>query len=157
MPRPILPRHVAPPSSRFAHGIVHSGRARRLVIAGQVGMRVDGSVPADLDGQLDCIWDNIAAILTEAGMGLTDLLRITAFCTVQGGVGAYRAARDRRLGGHLVAATYVEVAGLADPRFLVEIEGEAICEEPDLAFLELPQEDANIQDDLSEIARADAP
>lgn len=136
MPKAVLPRSIAPPSSRFAHGIVHSARARRLVISGQVGVAIDGSVAEGLQGQLEQIWDNIEAILQEAGMAVTDLIRITAYSAVPGGVGAYRSVRDRRLGGHLVAATYVEVAGLASPAFLVEIEAEAVCEEPDLAFLE---------------------
>ena len=136
MPRPIHPRSILPPASRYAHGVVHSARARRLVISGQVGAGIDGALPADLAGQMERAWDNIEAVLAEAGMAITDLLLIRVYCTEPGQVGLYRSVRDRRLGGHLVAATYVEVAGLADPRFLFEIEAEAICEEPDLAFLE---------------------
>lgn len=136
MPRTINPRTVAPPSSRFAHGIVHSSRARRLVISGQVGITLDGSVAEGLQAQMEQVWDNIEAILAEAGMATTDLIRITAYSAVRGAVSAYRSVRDRRLGGHLVTATYLEVAGLASPEFLFEIEAEAVSEEPDLAFLE---------------------
>jgi enamine deaminase RidA (YjgF/YER057c/UK114 family) len=141
MPRPILPRSIAPPGSRYAHGVVHSARARRLVIAGQVGARIDGSMPEDLAGQMEIAWDNLTAILAEAGMSLGDLVKINVFVTVPGSVGLYRSIRDRRLGGHLCAATYLEVAGLAAPHILFEIDGEAVCEEPDSAFLELPQGD----------------
>lgn len=140
MPKPINPRAIAPPSSRYAHGIVHSARARRLVISGQVGLAVDGVLAEGLQGQLEQIWDNIEAVLREAGMVVTDLIRITAYSTVPGSVSAYRAVRDRRLGGHLVAATYLEVAGLASPEFLIEIDAEAVCEEPDLAFLDFEGE-----------------
>ncbi|CAN1487609.1 TdcF Putative translation initiation inhibitor, yjgF family [Rhabdaerophilaceae bacterium] len=143
MPRPINPRSIAPPASRYAHGVVHSSRARRLVISGQVGSRVDGSVPEDLAEQMEYAWDNVTAILTEAGMSIHDLIRITVFTTVPGSVGLYRAIRDRRLGGHLCAATYLEVSGLAAPQLFVEIEGEAVCEGPDQAFLELPHEDTS--------------
>jgi 2-iminobutanoate/2-iminopropanoate deaminase len=144
MPKPIAPRSIAPPSSRYAHGIVHSARARRLVISGQVGVAIDGRIAEGLQGQLEQIWDNIEAILREAGMAITDLIRVTAYSSVPGSVGAYRSVRDRRLGGHLVAATYVEVAGLASPDYLVEIEAEAVCEEPDLAFLDFEGESATI-------------
>lgn len=140
MPRIINPRAIAPPASRYAHGIVHSARARRLVISGQVGNRLDGSLPEHLADQMDCAWDNIDAILAEAGMNITNLIKINAYCTQAGSVLLFRSIRDRRLGGHMVAATYLEVAGLADPRYLFEIEAEAVCEEPDLAFLELPPE-----------------
>lgn len=136
MPKVVAPRSIAAPSSRFAHGIIHSARARRLVISGQVGVGIDGVVADGLQPQMEQIWDNIEAILQEAGMAITDLIRITVYSTVPGSVGAYRSVRDRRLGGHLVTATYLEVAGLASPSYLVEIDAEAVCEEPDLAFLE---------------------
>lgn len=136
MPKTINPRSIAPPSSRFAHGIVHSSRARRLVISGQVGIAIDGTLAEGLQAQMEQAWDNIEAILTEAGMATTDLIRITVYSAVRGAVSAYRSVRDRRLGGHLVAATYLEVAGLASPDFLIEIEAEAVSEESDFAFLE---------------------
>lgn len=144
MPKPVNPRAMAPPASRYAHGIVHSARARRLVISGQVGIGLDGVTGEGLQAQLEKAWDNIEAVLAEAGMALTDLVRICVYCTVPGSVGAYRSVRDRRLNGHLVAATYLEVAGLAKPEFLVEIEGEAVCEEPDLAFLDYEDDEAVI-------------
>jgi 2-iminobutanoate/2-iminopropanoate deaminase len=140
MPRAITPRTIAPPASRYAHGVVHSARARRLVTAGQVGMTIDGSLPEGFSAQFEQAWDNIEAILSEAGMTTTDLIRITVYSAVRGAVTTYRTVRDRRLGGHLVAATYLEVAGLASPDYLVEIEAEAVCEEPDLAFLEFENE-----------------
>lgn len=138
MPRIINPRSIAAPASRFAHGVVHSARAQRLVISGQVGAGLDGVIADGLAEQMERAWDNLDAILAEAGMSTTDLIKITVYVTVPGSVGLYRTIRDRRLGGHLVAATYLEVAGLADPRLLVELEGEAVCEEPALGFLDLP-------------------
>jgi 2-iminobutanoate/2-iminopropanoate deaminase len=141
MPRPIIPRSIVAPASRYAHGVVHSARARRLVIAGQIGQRIDGAIPADLAEQMETAWDNLTAVLVEAGMSISDLIKINVFVTVPGSVGLYRAMRDRRLGGHLCAATYLEVAGLAAPEILFEIDGEAVCEEPDAAFLEMPESD----------------
>lgn len=141
MPRPIIPRSIVAPASRYAHGIVHSARARRLVIAGQIGQRIDGTIPADFAEQMETAWDNLTAVLVEAGMSISDLIKINVFVTVPGSVGLYRAMRDRRLGGHLCAATYLEVAGLAAPEILFEIDGEAVCEEPDAAFLEMPESD----------------
>ncbi len=73
-------------------------------------------------------------------MAVQDLVKIVVYSAVPGAVATYRTIRDRRLGGHLVAATYVEVAALAAPAYLVEIEGEAVCEDADLAFIDLPRE-----------------
>lgn len=148
MPRPVNPRSIAPPGSRYAHGIVHSARARRLVISGQVGVGLDGLPLEGLRAQFEQAWDNIEAILKEAGMVVTDLVRITVYTTVPGSAGLHRSIRERRLGGHLTAATYLEVAGLAHPDYLVEIEAEAVCEEPDLPFLELEPEAAMLVPDM---------
>ena len=141
MPRIINPRSLAPPASRYAHGIVHSARARRLVMSGQIGRRLDGTLGDGLAEQMEIAWDAIFAILAEAGMSVADLVKITVFVTVPGSVSLYRAMRDRKLAGHLCAATYLEVSGLASPELLVEIEAEAVCEEPDGTFLELPDVD----------------
>jgi len=132
MPRFFNPRTTARPSSKFSHGVVHSARARRLVIAGQVGVLVDGTIPPDLETQMQTAWDNLFAVLAEAGMGVTDLIKITAFVTVPGSVNLYRRIRDQRLLGHRPAATYLEVVGLARPEFLFEIEGEAVVEDADM-------------------------
>ncbi len=140
MPRIINPRSIAPPASHYAHGIVHSGRSRRLLISGQVGISLDGTPAPDLTSQMEQAWDNLEAVLREAGMAVQDLVKIVVYATVPGSVGLYRTVRDRRLGGHLLAATYVEVAALASPAYLVEIEGEAICEDAEMAFLEMPRE-----------------
>lgn len=140
MPRPILPRLMAAPASRYAHGVVHSARARRLVISGQVGTRLDGSLAQGFEAQMEAAWDNITAILDEAGMNVTNLIKITIYVTEPDRTALYRTIRDRRLGGHLAAATYLQVAGLAHPDYLVEIEGEAVCEDNDLAFLDPSQD-----------------
>lgn len=140
MPRIINPRSIAPPASQYAHGIVHSGRSRRLLVSGQVGITLDGTPAPDLASQMELAWDNLEAVLREAGMAVQDLVKIVVYATVPGSVGLYRTIRDRRLGGHLVAATYVEVAALASPAYLVEIEGEAVCEDAEMAFLDMPRD-----------------
>ncbi|HRK25606.1 MAG TPA: RidA family protein [Beijerinckiaceae bacterium] len=132
MPRFFNPKTTARPSSKFSHGVVHSARARRLVISGQVGVLADGTILPDLEGQMQAAWDNLIATLEEAGMGITDLIKITAFVTVPGAVNVFRKVRDQRLMGHCPASTYLEVSGLARPDFMFEIEGEAVVEEADM-------------------------
>lgn len=132
MPRFFNPRHTARPSSKFSHGVVHSARARRLVISGQVGVLADGTILPDLEGQMQAAWDNLVSVLEEAGMGVTDLIKITAFVTVPGSVNTFRKIRDQRLMGHCPASTYLEVTGLARPDFMFEIEGEAVTEDADM-------------------------
>lgn len=134
MPRQINPKHILPPGSRYSHGIIHSARAHRLVISGQYGARVDGSVPEDLREQIVIAFDNLLAVVAEAGLSHTDLVKISAYCTEPNAVRAFREVRDRKLSGHAPASTYLQVAGLAMPELKFEVEGEAVSEEPDMLF-----------------------
>jgi 2-iminobutanoate/2-iminopropanoate deaminase len=138
MPRFFNPRTVIQPASRYSQGVVHSARARRLVIAGQIGMRVDASVPQDLEGQMEVAWDNLIEVLKEGGMGIADLVKVNIFTTVPGSAALARRIRQRKLGQHAPAATYLEVAGLASPEFLFEVDGEAVSEDPEAIFDETP-------------------
>jgi enamine deaminase RidA (YjgF/YER057c/UK114 family) len=134
MPRRVNPGRIAPPASRYSHGILHSARARRLVVSGQVGLRFDGTVAATLEEQLDTAFDNVFAVVREAGMGVADIIKIVTYVTQPGSVQVYRRVRDLKFGGHAPAATYLEVSGLADAQFLCEVEAEAVSEDPDVLF-----------------------
>ena len=125
---PVNPSDTARPGSRFNHGMAHSGGMRRLVISGQVGMRPDGSVPEDFEAQMEQAMDNLFAVLKAARMSVRDLVKMTVFVTRPDVLEAYREIRDRKLAGHAIAMTYLQVVGLAKPVYLVEIEGEAVAQ-----------------------------
>ena len=139
MPRFFNPRRIAQPASLYSQGVVHSANARRLLISGQVGIRPDGSIPDDLEAQMDIAWDNVIEVLREGGMTVADLVKITSFVTVPGSVALARKIRQRKLGQHAPASTYLEVAGLASKQFLFEVEGEAVSEDMATIFDDMPQ------------------
>ena len=62
---------------------------------------------------------------SSAGFDTADVVKVTLFTTVPA-LQEFRRGREKALAGHAPAATYVQVVGLADPEFLVEIEGEAV-------------------------------
>jgi enamine deaminase RidA (YjgF/YER057c/UK114 family) len=128
MPRFLNPTTIAPPSSQYSHGVEHGRQGRRLVIAGQVGLRPDGTVADGIEAQLAQCWDNLIEVLSAAGMEVTDLVKVTIFVTVPNAIALSRRVREQKLNGHAPAATFVQVAGLARPDFLAEIEGEAVKE-----------------------------
>ncbi len=128
MPRFFNPQGVVSPASNYHQGAIYDGPATRLIASGQVGVRLDGSIPENLEQQIEVAWDNLTGVLAEGGMSLADLVKITAFVTVPASVGLFRAAWNRRLLGHAPACTYIEVMGLANPAFLIELEGEAVRE-----------------------------
>jgi enamine deaminase RidA (YjgF/YER057c/UK114 family) len=141
MPRFLNPRKIARPASHYSHGVVHSARARRLIVSGQLGIRPDGTVPDTLENQLEVAFDNIFAVVLDGGMGVTDIVQIRVYVTVPDAVKIYRKVRDTKLGGHAPTATFLQIAGLAAPMFLCEVEAEAVSEEPDLLFDEIPDAD----------------
>ena len=109
----------------YSHGIVVQGAQRRLVISGQVGMALDGTVPASGEGQIAQAFANLRAVLQANGMDVSNLVKVTTFLTDRALLSAYRSARAAMFVDHAPASTLLFVSGLADPRFVVEIEAEA--------------------------------
>jgi 2-iminobutanoate/2-iminopropanoate deaminase len=125
MHRKINPAQFPKPASNYSQGMVHKAGAERLVLSGQVGVRPDGTVLPGVEGQMKQAFDNFLAVLKDAGFATTDVIKVTVYVT-QPALMEFRRAREAAFGEHAPAATYVQVAGLADPSFLVEIEGEAV-------------------------------
>jgi 2-iminobutanoate/2-iminopropanoate deaminase len=124
--RALNPDTVAKPASHYAQAIEMPTNGRRLVMSGQVGIMPDGTICEGYERQAEQVWANIIALLEAANMSVNNLVSICIYDVAPGNVTAYRTIRDRVLNGHLVAATYVIVAGLASPQFLTEIEAEAV-------------------------------
>ena len=120
-----------PPTVRaptgYSHGIIVEGAERRLIVSGQVGMSADGSVPTTGEGQIAQAFANLRAVLDANGMGTGNVVKTTVFLTDRALLGAFRAARGAVFGDHAPASTLLFISGLADPRFMVEIEAEAVA------------------------------
>ena len=118
-----------PPTVRAPTGYTHAIEVRNperwLVISGQVGLAPDGTIPETGGGQITQALANLRAVLEANDMTVTNIVKTTVFLTDRSLLGAYRAARTALLGEHAPASTLLFVAGLADPRFVVEIEAEA--------------------------------
>lgn len=121
------PEGVRAPASRYSHAALVEGPGRRLVLSGQVGIAPDGTIPADGEAQIAQALANLRALLAAHGMGPAQIVKLTVFLTGTALIGAWRAARDAAMEGHAPASTLLIVAGLADPRFVVEVEAEAFA------------------------------
>jgi len=93
-----------------------------LFVAGQTPQRPSGEVPSDVRGQVEVVLGKIAALLAEHDAGLRDLVRVTYYLTDIGDLPEVRAALDAVLPVPRPTATLVEVRGLVDPRFRIEID-----------------------------------
>lgn len=121
------PPGVREPASRYSHAALVQNESRRLVISGQVGMDPDGSVPSSGEAQLAQVFRNLRTILRAHNMDFSNVVKTSAFLTDRSLMSAYRAARDTVFAEHAPASTLLFVSGLADPRWLVEIEAEAVA------------------------------
>ena len=115
----------------FNQGEVVSGASRTLYISGQTAMSPDGRPEheGDMAAQLTLAVDNLEAVLAEAGMTLTNLVRLNVYTTDVDGLFPHYGALAGRLGAAGVAptTTMLGVTRLAIPGQLVELEGTAVA------------------------------
>ena len=120
------PTTVRAPSG-YSHSIIVQGAERRVVISGQVGMSPDGDVPSTGEGQIAQAFANLRAVPESNGLSPSNVVKTTMFLTDRSLLTAYRSARSAFFADHAPASTLLFISGLADPRFMVEIEAEAVA------------------------------
>jgi 2-iminobutanoate/2-iminopropanoate deaminase len=122
MAEPLNPAQIHPPFAPYSHGMVVPAGQRLVFCSGQLGIDAEKHVPSDCEGQARICFDNIAAILNEAGMSLANIIRINAFVTGREHLGAYMGVRNTLFAEPYPASTLMLVSGFARPEFVVEIE-----------------------------------
>lgn len=98
--------------------------ARLLTVSGQVGLDPDGTLADGFEAQTRLAFQNLDKQLAAGGMSLKDVVKMTVILTEHANVAAFREIRNGILGELRPASTMI-IAGLADPRWLVEIEAVA--------------------------------
>lgn len=89
-------------------------------------MTRDGVIPRTVEEQLDLIWANIEAVVTGAGMKLTDVVNVRGYLVSADAVPAYRSRFKAKLGDTRPTSTLVVVSALVTPQLLAEIEVVAV-------------------------------
>ncbi len=120
---------AAKPFSRYSQAVSTEPGERLIFISGQVGVDAEGRLAETVEGQHETVWRNILGILESEGLGPQHLVEVTAYVTDASSLALYRATRDRMLQGAAPASTLIIVAGLADPRWKVEVSAIAAAAE----------------------------
>jgi 2-iminobutanoate/2-iminopropanoate deaminase len=94
---------------------------RLLFISGQIPETAGGVVPEGAEDQCRLIWQHIVACLRSAGMGITDLVKVTTFLSSRDIAPVNTMVRQEVLGEHRPALTVV-VAEIFDSKWTLEIE-----------------------------------
>lgn len=100
-----------------------------IYLAGAVsGRDAAGNVigRGDIESQTVAVFESLKATLASAGATFADLTKITVFATKLDYRAKISEVRTRYIAQPPPASTFVVVASLADPEFLVEIEGIAV-------------------------------
>jgi 2-iminobutanoate/2-iminopropanoate deaminase len=129
------PRHELKPASLAPDGAAqyaysYGQRTGNIVwIAGQVPRARDGSMVGigDAEAQAVQVFENIRAVVEEAGGTLADVVQTTTYITERPARETVGAVRRRYFPGpSYPTATLLIVAGLGLPEYLVEIDAVAV-------------------------------
>jgi enamine deaminase RidA (YjgF/YER057c/UK114 family) len=114
----------------FSHGQEVRGAQQVLYLAGQASVDANGNPihEGDMKAQLAQAFDNVEAVLNEAGYSLSDVVRLNYYAT---DIDAFFEAHDvisTRLAGtgSPPAGTLLGVQRLAFPALLIELEATAV-------------------------------
>ena len=97
-----------------------------MLVAGTAPVWPDGSCDPDPAVQARRCLEIITSALAEAGARPEDVVRTRMYLTDRDAVDAVARVHGELFGDVRPVATMVVVAGLADPRWRVEIEAEAV-------------------------------
>jgi 2-iminobutanoate/2-iminopropanoate deaminase len=120
------PRDVHAPVGPYSHTAVVPAGTELVFVAGQVGMRPDGSIPAAFADQADVTFQNVRACLAAHGLGVEAVVKLGVFLLPGQDFQLLRAVRERYFGAHRPTSTTVYVPALASPALLIEVEAIAV-------------------------------
>ena len=94
------------------HGLEVRGAERMLFVSGTMGLRPDFTAPATLEEQLECVWNNLRAVLASAGMTVDNIVRLTSYLRDASYAEANAQARIAALGKRRIPTTAIVVQTL---------------------------------------------
>ncbi len=119
------PSTVMKPVGAYSHGGLVKAGSDILYIAGQVGMKPDGTMVEGLAAQADEAFANVVRVLEANGMTAKNLAKLNIYVVAGQDAAITREARKRHLGDARPASTFIFISQLVDPKLLIEVEGVA--------------------------------
>jgi reactive intermediate/imine deaminase len=112
-----------PPVNGYSHAVAFTGRM--LVVSGQVPLDAHGQLVGrgDAAAQVRQVFENLAGALAAAGARIDQVVKLTVYLTDLADLEAFRQVRDDYIALDTPpASSLVQVSGLVNPEFRVEIE-----------------------------------
>ena len=93
-----------------------------VFIAGQIGLRADGSIPDDPKEQIDVAFKRIEAVLKHMDLDFTDVVELVSYHVDVGSqLATFREVKEQYIRSDFPAWTILGIAALARPELIVEI------------------------------------
>ncbi|MFP3810444.1 RidA family protein [Bacillus sp. SIMBA_005] len=122
------PEAIHPPVAPYIHQIETTGPQRWLTLSGQVGMEVDGTIPASPMKQLELALENVQRNLEAADMKVEDITKLVFYLVGEFDAESRKRIMGQFLGDQLPCMTLIYVVALASPALKVEVDAWA-CRE----------------------------
>ena len=121
---------IIPDNVHQARGYSHAIKVGNVIyVSGQVGIGEDNKVAAGgFEAQAKQALENLKRVLEVSGASFKDVVKTNTYVTTMEFMPVYREVRRSYFGDYYPASTLVQVAGLALPEFLIEIEAVVIVE-----------------------------
>jgi reactive intermediate/imine deaminase len=111
-------------------GYSHAAKASGLLfVAGQIAQDLEGALVGrgDIEAQAVQVFENLKAVLASAGATFDDVVKMTTYTTSLAFRAKIAEVRARYCKTYFPPNTFVVVASLATPEYLLEIEAVAAC------------------------------
>lgn len=104
------------------------GASTLVFISGQAPISPDGQLVESDDFETQCrqVFQNLETVVDESGATLESIVKLTVFLTDMQTLSEYTRIKGEFFRGEQPASTAVEVAALARPEMLVEVEALAV-------------------------------
>jgi enamine deaminase RidA (YjgF/YER057c/UK114 family) len=117
------PAAIAKPGG-YTHVVEVTGPGRIVYIAGQLGLKPDGTMAGDFRAQATQAFENLKAALASVGAGFDDVVKLNNYLVdIASNLSIYREVRDHYVNtAQPPASTTVGVPALARADALFEVE-----------------------------------
>jgi enamine deaminase RidA (YjgF/YER057c/UK114 family) len=114
-----------PPPAGYSH-VVSIPSGRLVWTAGQVALDADRNVPEGWEAQTRLAFTNVGRALQAAGADWPDVVKLTIYAVDVSELATIRTVRDEFVDtARPPTSSLVQVAGLVDPHWLIEVEAVA--------------------------------
>ena len=130
MPKEQVVSETVKPVAAYSIGFKITGGSL-IMLAGMVSVDTGGNTvgEGDIAAQTQKVFDNIRESLEAAGAGLKDIIRLTVYMTDRENFPGHMKVRTGLLSEPYPASTLLIISGLANPKWLVEIDAVAFIED----------------------------